>query len=358
LPRIAVVAQGDVTNPRSWSGTPAGICVGLHAAGAEAVPIDARPPGAAQLTRLARRPWTWEATSRLYAAASGRWADRAIRSAGVDGVVAIGSGYALRTPQPIVSFDDMTVAQGQLQAFSPVSALASRDADRWRRRQAEIYRRSRSCCVCSAWAGSSVHGDYGVDAAKVKVVGLGANFESRAARERDWERPRFLFIGVDWERKRGPALLRAFAEVRARHPAATLDLVGGHPAALDVAGARGHGQLSLGSGEDRERLTALLDSATCMVLPSAFEAFGIAYVDAGTHGVASIGTTVGGAADAIGTGGVLVDPADDRALTRSMLEFCDGLRAQRLGALAREHAAKLTWRKVGERLLDALDLPE
>jgi glycosyltransferase involved in cell wall biosynthesis len=199
--------------------------------------------------------------------------------------------------------------------------------------------------------------DYGIDEEKIKVVGLGRNFEPVAGGERDWTTPRFLFIGVDWERKGGPAVLASFTRVRERHPAATLDLVGGHPAAIDAEGVRGHGRLSLGSAGERERLEALLGNATCMVLPSAFEAFGIAYVDAGAHGVPSIGTTIGGAADAVGAGGVLVDPADPIALERAMLDLCDAGTARRLGALASTNAGRLTWPKVAERVLAALAIP-
>lgn len=353
--RIAVVAQGEVTDPRSWSGTPAGICAGLEAIGIEPVPINARPPGSKQLLTRLRRSWTWEATSPVFATASGAWADHAIRSAGnIDGIVAIGSGYLLRSSLPMVSFDDMTVAQGMLQTWSPVSQLPAKDAKRWRSRQEQIYQRSRKCCVCSDWAAGSVSDDYGIDDEKIKVVGLGRNFEPAVNGERDWTTPRFLFIGVDWERKGGPAVLEAFAEVRARHPAATLDLVGGHPASIDADGVTGHGRLSLASAADREQLSLLLTSSTCMVLPSIFEAFGIAYVDAGAYGVPSIGTKVGGAADAIGGGGVLVDPTDLPALERAMLDLCDADNAQRLSTLARANALRLTWPKVAERLLAAL----
>jgi glycosyltransferase involved in cell wall biosynthesis len=307
------------------------------------------------MVRLGRRSWTWESTSPGFAAASGAWADLAIRFAGrVDGIVAIGSGYQLRSRIPTVSFDDMTVAQGMRQAFSPVSALAEKDAGRWRSRQGQIYRHSQNCCVCSDWTARSVSEDYEIDPGKVRVVGLGHNFAPAVVAERDWSSPRFIFIGADWERKRGTAVLESFAAVRARHPGATLDLVGGHPAEIEAEGVRGHGMLSLSVAADREQLSALLGVATCMVLPSTFEAFGIAYVDAGAAGVPSIGTTEGGAADAIGAGGVLVDPGDQRALERAMLELCDAGTARRLGALARANATQLTWPKVGERLLDAL----
>jgi glycosyltransferase involved in cell wall biosynthesis len=352
-PRIAVVVHGDPLNPRTWSGSPAGICSGLTAWGAEVVPIDARPPGALKLVRLLRRSWTWEATNPAFAAASGTWADRQLRRAGrLDGVVAIGSGYLLKTAVPTVTFEDETVAQALRQASSPLLALPPRAARRWQERQRNTYLRSRACCVGTDWAAGSVRDDYEIDADKVRVVGFGRNLDPLPA-ERDWSTPRFLFLGVDWELKRGPAVLAAFAEVRARHPEARLDVAGEHPP-LDAAGVSGHGRLALGSPPERRRLAELLSRATCLVVPSTREAFGIAYVDAAAAGLPSIGTTVGGAAETIGDGGRTVAPGDHAGLVAAMLELADPDTARRLGERARERSALFTWRAVSERVLRAL----
>jgi glycosyltransferase involved in cell wall biosynthesis len=356
VPRIAVVAQGDVTDPGVWSGSPVGLCSGLIAAGVEVVPVDARPPGSSRLTRLLRISWEREAANPVLGAASGWWGAACIRRAGrIDGAVSIGSGYILRTGVPNVTFEDMTVAQGLLQPHSAVSGLGERAVRRWRERQRRVYARSRACCVGSNWTAGSIRDDYGIDPGKIHVVGFGRNFEPLPV-DRDWRVPRFLFLGVEWERKRGPAVLDAFAEVRALHPEATFDVVGEHPP-LDAAGVTGHGRLALGSPEDRKRLTELLAQSTCLVLPSAFEAFGIAYVDAGAAGVPSIGTTVGGAPDAIGDGGVLVEPDDPRALAAAMLGLADPDTARRLGELAFAHSALFTWRAVAERVIRALRPP-
>lgn len=355
-PRIAVVGHGDVTDPGNWSGTPAGLCSGLRAAGAEVVPVDARLPGAAKLLRVTRASWTAEATNPLLTAASSAWASLGTRRHdGLDGAIAIGSGYVLHTEVPIATYDDLTVAQGMRQPWSTVSELGSRPADRWRRRQQRIYCRARACCVGSGWTGRSVRDEYGIEAGRIHVVGHGRNFEPEPV-ERDWSMPRFLFVGVEWERKNGPMVLDAFAALRRRHPGATLDLVGGHPR-LDAAGVNGHGRLALSSAEDRARLEDLFQRATCLVLPSAFEAFGIAYVDAGAAGVPSIGTTEGGARTAIGAGGVLVPPDDPTALAAAMERLADPATARELGQLAIANSARFTWRAVAERFLRALAVP-
>jgi glycosyltransferase involved in cell wall biosynthesis len=352
-PRIAVVLQGDIADPRVWSGSPAGLFAGLREAGADPVAIDARPPGAGRIARILRVHWEQEAASPAFAAASGAWATASVHAArGLDGIVAIGSGYRIRTKTPLVTFEDETVAQALRLPYSPPASLPARSARRWQQRQGRIYAHSTGCCVGSHWTARSVEDDYGIEQGKVHVVGFGRNLSPHPA-ERDWGVPRFLFIGIDWERKRGPQVVEAMTAVRKRHPGASLDVVGGHPH-LDAPGVVGHGRLSLSSAGEREKLEGLLSRATCLVLPSAREAFGIAYLDAAAAGVPSIGTTVGGALDAIGDGGVVIDPGDERALVDAMLELSDPDLSRRLGERALARSDLFTWQAVAERVLRAL----
>lgn len=310
-----------------------------------------------RLADLLKMSWTDQSASPVFAATCGAIASATLSLAGqVDGIVMIGSGYSLHSRTPFVTFDDMTVAQALKRSDPPFDSLSDSGGRRWRARQQRIYERSRGCCVASTWAAASVREDYGIPASKVHIVGVGRNVEVGSV-ARDWSTPRFLFVGVDWERKRGAAILDAFKVVRKRHPAATLDLVGRHPD-VSMDGVRGHGVLRLDSDEGQSQYAELLQAATCFLMPSTHEPFGIAYVDAGSAGIPSIGTTVGGASEAIGPGGRLVDPADPNALIDAMLDLSEPETARRLGNLAHDHATTLTWQAVAERLLRALRPPD
>ena len=82
-------------------------------------------------------------------------------------------------------------------------------------RQRRAYEQAVACCLTTPWAADSVIRDYGIAPAKVHVVGH--RLQPRApAGERDWSRPRFLFVGMDWARKNGAGVLRAFARLRER----------------------------------------------------------------------------------------------------------------------------------------------
>jgi len=102
-------------------------------------------------------------------------------------------------------------------------------------------------------------------------------------------------------------------------------------------------------------LEELFESATCFVMPSLYEPSAIAYVEAAAAGLPIVGTTVGGSADLIGDGGILIDPSSDQELTEAMLALAEPRRAQEVGAAALAHSAWFTWPLVARRILAALE---
>lgn len=350
---IAIAFQGDVTDPASWSGAPAGLWRGLGDIAAERLAIDARFPGYAKLAHRLGMSWAQATANPLFAFGASFAAGRAAARERIDGAIAIGTGFTLPARVRAVTFEDMTVAQATRTGDPAYSSLSDRAKRRWRARQRLAYSRSVACCAASHWVADSIVEDYGVARDRVHVVGIGRKMPFTENPPRDWSTPRFVFAGFAWERKGGPAVLEAFAKLRERIPAATLDLVGGHPR-VGLDGVTGHGPMPLDLPNAQLRYAAILDRATCMVMPSTYEPFGIAYADAGARGVPSIGTTVGGAADAIGDGGILVGPGDPEALLGAMLELSDPATAARLGARANEHAKALSWNEVTQRLVRAL----
>jgi hypothetical protein len=371
---VAVAFPGDPRQPTTWSGTPSGVVRGIEASGATVRSLDADPHPAvnalamhalslARLHRSDRSGGLASAVkqSRRSARLSpelGRLQTRAARRrlpalGPVEGIVQIGTGYAVAADAPVVTFEDMTVAQVLEAPYPawkglPASAIQARlDAQR------AAYERATACCTTTGWVAESIVRDYGIPAEKVHVVGVGRNREALDA-ERDWSVPRFLFVGVEWERKNGDGVLRAFARLRADVPEAQLDLVGRHPDVSAMPGVTGHGVLALGDPEQQAKLKDLNAQATVFVMPSHQEASALAYTEAGAGGLPSIGSTVGGSAELIGDGGLVVDPSDDDALLAAMRTLCDPATAQRLGALARVQADRYTWPAVGSRLLRAL----
>jgi glycosyltransferase involved in cell wall biosynthesis len=222
------------------------------------------------------------------------------------------------------------------------------------RQHVRLYRKATVCCLASTWAADSLVRDHGIEAAKVRVVGYGRNVEVAPPPGRDWTVPRFLFVGRDWERKNGAAVVRAFRRLREEVPEAELHLEGHHPP-IDTPGITSYGRLDLAQPADRAKLEFLFRQATCFVMPSFVESFGIVYVEAAAAGVPSIGTVRGGTKTSVGDGGLLVDPTDDDAIFGAMRRMCEPSFARMLGARAQARAGEFTWRKVAERVVRAFD---
>ncbi|HEV7750739.1 MAG TPA: glycosyltransferase family 4 protein [Baekduia sp.] len=373
MPIVAVAFPGDPRHPTTWSGTPSGVVRGLERSGAAVRSLQVEPHPAinamamhalslARLHRSDRSGGVVAALkqSRRSARLSpelGRLQTRAARQrvgalGALDGIVQIGTGYGLHADAPVVTFEDMTVAQVLEAPYPAWNGLPAGAIQRRIDVQQGAYERATACCTTTRWVAESIVRDYGIPAEKVHVVGVGRNREAMEV-DRDWSVPRFLFVGVEWERKNGDGVLRAFARLRREVPEAELDLVGRHPA-VDQEGVTGHGVLALHDPAQQALLVQLNARATVFVMPSHQEASALAYTEAGAGGLPSIGSTVGGSAELIGDGGLVVDPSDDDALLDAMRTLCDPEIAQRLGALARIQAEKYTWPSVGGRLLRAI----
>jgi glycosyltransferase involved in cell wall biosynthesis len=222
------------------------------------------------------------------------------------------------------------------------------------RQHLRLYRRAAVCCVASQWAADSLTHDHGIDPEKVKVVGYGRNVEVGSALDRDWSTPRFLFVGRDWNRKNGAAVVRTFRRLREEVPHAELHLEGFHPP-IDVEGVTSHGRLNIEEPEGRSELEHLFQRSTCLGMPSFIESFGIVYVEAAAAGLPSIATARGGTTTSVGDGGILVDPQDDNAIYAAMRRLTEPAAAMALGQRARARADQFTWRKVAERVVRAFD---
>jgi glycosyltransferase involved in cell wall biosynthesis len=375
-PRIAVTCAGDPSNLTSFSGTPASLLKALAELDVEALalrgdlgahgqawverallalhlrPADLRNPGG---LRQRRRDLRTElilspVLPPLRALAVKL---RVAHIASLEGIVQFGVAFDLPSAAPAVTLEDATFRQIRdgydwwWTAGKPASVM-----DKIERQTRVRYERARACTFMSQWAATSAIRDYGVPAEKVRVVGVGRN-HTPPCPSRDWSSPRALFVGLDWERKNGDAVLRAFARLRQRWHDARLDVAGNHPP-LDMPGVHGHGPLSRADPEQSRRLEGLFAQATFFVLPTIEEPAGIVFAEAQAAGIASIASSSGGSATIVGDAGIIVDPHDDDAIAEAMLTLAEPATAARLGALALERAPLFTWRAVAERLLRAL----
>jgi glycosyltransferase involved in cell wall biosynthesis len=343
----------------AWSRIPSGLARGLIELGFDPVLVDAEP--LRSITRIAKA-WAMVFRSNRH---GGMFAPevrelrritarlRARRIGDFDVSVQMGSDFGIPLGGRFVTYEDTTVPQ-RVRLDDLETVLGATAVSRWISGQRRCYEAAAGCCAMSQWAADSIVEEYGIEREKVHVVWAGRNCNPRPVK-RDWTRPRFFLMGYDWRRKNGELVLRAFGTVRERVPDARLDIAGDHPR-IDAEGVFAHGPLDLSRAGDRARAEGLYEGATCFVMPSRFEPFGIVYIEAAAAGVPSIGTVIGGARDAVGdAGGVLVDPADERMLVQAMMAMCNPDRASEMGAAALERSGLFTWAAVAARIIHGLE---
>jgi starch synthase len=221
----------------------------------------------------------------------------------------------------------------------------------WRAREAAVYRGARAIATFSENVARSLARDYGVDPARVAVVGAGANvFPAEAPRHDDGRT--VLFIGKEFGRKGGPILLDAFVRLRRRFPKARLLLAGPRDAPPLPEGAFHLGPVEL------EELPALLSQTTVFAMPTLREPFGLAFLDAMACGVPCVGTRIEAVPEIVSDGetGLLVPPGDAVALAAALERLLSNpLRTRAMGARGRARVgARFLWRHAAERLERAL----
>jgi len=167
----------------------------------------------------------------------------------------------------------------------------------------------------------------------------------RAEADISADAPLVLAIGRLCEPKDHATLLRAWAIVQRETPAARLAIIGSGPlrASLDALSA------SLGIGPAVRFLPPRPDVATAyreadaFVLSSRWEGFPYVVLEAMSHGLPVVATSVDGIPEAIedGVSGLLVPPHDPAALAAALVTVLrDSALASALGHVARERVAR------------------
>lgn len=234
-------------------------------------------------------------------------------------------------------------------------------------------RRARAVIANSASTKTDVCRYYGVPDERVSVVWPGVDPRFRPEREEEHElarataerhlgtsAPYFLFVGKLSLRRNVPALLEAFAAVRADRPELQLLLVGPNPGIVDLDAEVA--RLGLGDSVqhvdhlDQDELALLYRGAHAFVLPTAHEGFSFTILEALASGAPVITLDhvplhEGGLADATLT----VPDAQAETLAGALARLADDeeLRAdlRRRGPL---QAAAFSWDENAARTMDVL----
>jgi glycosyltransferase involved in cell wall biosynthesis len=194
------------------------------------------------------------------------------------------------------------------------------------------YESAAALVTWSEWARRSLVDDYGIDSRAVSVITPGAAptyFDLGAARPNLPQRPasdriRFLFVGGDFQRKGGPALLKAFQGRLSER--CQLDLVT-HASIPAQPNVRVHN----GMGPNSPELLKLFADADVFVLPTRADCLALVLMEAAAAGLPVVATEVGALSEAFvpGGSGLLIPPHDVSALAKALTVLADDAELRR-----------------------------
>jgi glycosyltransferase involved in cell wall biosynthesis len=253
--------------------------------------------------------------------------------------------FVLNGPTRYAVYTDRVALEG---AASP-TPFRSRYSPGWLEREAAFLRGAHRIFLMGPSTADVLVREYGVPAARIEVVGAGPNMELGPPSDSTTCR-RLLFAGIEWERKGGPDLLAAFAEVRREHPELELIVVGGDRREPAPPGVRSVGRVP------HAQMDALYSSVDAFVLPSHHDAVPIVLIEALSKGLPCIGTTAGNQRWVIGEGGLIVEPGRPGAIAAALRALIRDYPAYRRRAQERGRQVRETfrWDRVAERILDGL----
>ncbi len=176
----------------------------------------------------------------------------------------------------------------------------------------------------------------GVDPDKYHPVSAEAKVALRRELNLPSEGPITLYAGRLSEEKRVRYLVETWPAIRAKHPDATLLILGQGPEESALNAKSSDGVIFGGAVHN---VPPYLQAADVFVLPSIAEGFSVAMLEAMASELAVVITDVGGARDAIddGQNGLIIPPDDQPALEQALLAVLgDQAARQRMGQAARQ----------------------
>lgn len=376
--RILLLCQGDAETRDSWSGVSRSVVHHLRAAGHQVVARDVEPNGlrryllAARTLGFRRRRW-W---ARFHLGREGfrarsRLAARRIRDAGsrVDVILQVGATFEVppRCRLPVALYCDSNIELARAAAptgYSEAAALTPGELDEIRAREEEVYRRAGLIFTMSHRLRESFMRDFAIPPERLMTIHCGPNVSPQEVEPRpDGAEgpPTILFVGRDFHRKGGDILLEAFREVRLRIPEARLRIVGGSPRMGGGRGLEGVeflGYLDRDTAEGWQAMDEAYRTSTVFCLPTRFEPFGTAFVEAMLYGLPCVGPDAFAVPEIIeeGVTGLLVPPGDPRRVAEALAAIlADPATASRMGAAGRARALEhFSWEGARVRMTDGL----
>jgi glycosyltransferase involved in cell wall biosynthesis len=371
MPKVTVFFGGsigsDPKSPRTWSGIGLFLLRAMDNAGildrAEGIKVPRLHNSFLLAKNFHRDRSVWR-THYYFDPAYRRALSQAASHVSITDSLPFQTGHMFSLPEVFpqekcISYNDGNLSQGLKSGFG-FEGISRRRIDESLRYEEQTARQMAAVFTTSEYLRQSFIGDYGVPAERVFNVGAGINLTNFPAHNphKDYTAPRILFIGIDFVRKGGPQLLEAFQIVHDALPNAELHIVG--PAKLKdpPAGVVCHGFLSKADPAGMQELESLFRDCSLFVLPSLYEPFGIAPLEAMLYQLPCLVTDAWALRETVipGFNGDLVPKGAVEGMAAKLLQLLSNPEAlATMGQQGRERVLRdYTWTAVVDRMSAAL----
>jgi alpha-maltose-1-phosphate synthase len=286
------------------------------------------------------------------------------RSVPVNSPFCLQIGHMLSLPsifpgKKCISYHDGNLPELLNSGFG-IEGVSRQRIDQALRYEEEAANRMTAVFTFSEYLRQSFIRDYRVPAERVFHIGGAVNLTRIPDRtpNKNYTTNRVLFIGTEFQRKGGPQLLEAFNIVRQTIPTAELHIVGPHALDNIPPGVVFHGHLSKADPAQSARLEVLFRTSTLFVLPSLYEPFGIAPLEAMLYGLPAIVTNAWALRECVtpGINGDLVEKGSAEDLAAKITQLLsDPTRLAVMGQQAREIVlTRYTWPTIANQIAQTL----
>lgn len=273
----------------------------------------------------------------------------------------------LETQIPIFFYVDATF-HSMLDFYFPIKNLSKKTIEEGELLEQLAIDKASCILVSSKWAANDAITHYNASKNKVKVIPFGSNFdfpitENFVIENLDSKLTKntinLLFVGVDWERKGGSIVYETAKSLIKLGYKVHLDIVGlkKSPFKETPKFCTNHGFISKNQEEGKNKLIQLYLKADFLFVPSKQECLGIVFAEAGSLGLPSISTNVGGIPELIedGVTGVMLDiNATAKMYEKRIVDLIkDKKRYNEMALKAYKRVLiKFNWDTVGEEVIN------
>ncbi len=212
----------------------------------------------------------------------------------------------------------------------------------------KLYLSALRCFTMSSNIAKMLVKEYCVPESKVKCVYSGSNVElDNKTNQNTYDNKTILFVGLEWDRKGGPILVKTFEKVLIEVPDAQLIIIGCNPKIHEESNISVLGKLKL------DELPQYFNHASVFCMPTLREPFGLVFVEAMTYGLPIVANNIGALPDMVtnGVNGYLINNNIDE-YAKVLIELLNNpQKCKNMGENGAKIANELyTWDEVGKKL--------